>query len=215
VVAASPAGAGTAVTNSLTVTSGADRLAVCGWKLDPNGPASQTLSASLLDAAGQPLGVPVQFTANLSVAAQVAYDPAKCPGLAGVGTVQDAIDALCNAGGSAEREPGIRLKAVLLGATGGELLNDSILLVEELSKGILADFDGLIEREAVDGKPVAFVTIEVPYPLTPSDREFWGDPGLVAYQPLVLAARSSPARRTSSSGSQMGTAFPGSIACSG
>jgi len=189
-VAESPAAAGTAVANSLTVTSGPNRLAICGWKLDPNGPPSQTLAATLLDAAGQPFGVPVQFTANLSLAAQVAYDPAKCPGLAGVSTVQDAIDALCSTG-DGEREPGIRLKTVLLRATGSELLNDSVVLVEELSKGIQADFDGLIEREAVDGKPVSFVTIELPYPLTPTDREFWGDPGPVAFQSLVLAAQLS------------------------
>ncbi len=186
VVATSPGGAATAATNSLTVTSGPDRLAICGWKLDPDGPPSQTLTATLLDAAGQPFGVPVQFTANLSLAAQVAYDPSKCAGLAGVSTVQDAIDALCDTRGD---ERGIHLKTVTLPATGNDLLNDSVVLVEELAKGIQADFDALIEREAVEGKPVSFVTIELPYPLSPVDREFWGDPGLVAYQPLMLAAQ--------------------------
>jgi hypothetical protein len=187
-VAESPAAAATAIAGSVTVRSGPDRLAICGWKLDPDGPASQTLTATLLDDSGQPYGVPVQFTANLSLAAQVAYDSARCPGLVGAATVQDAIDALCGAG-TGGSEPGIHLKGVLLRATGAELLNDTVILVDELSKGIQADFDGLLEREAVDGKPVAFVTIEMPYPLTPADRDFWGDPGPVAFQPLVLAAQ--------------------------
>jgi hypothetical protein len=186
VVGASPTGAATAVTNSLTVNSGTDRLAICGWKLDPSGPPSQTLAATLLDAAGQPFGVPVQFTANLSLAAQVAYDPSKCAGLTGISTVQDAIDALCDTRGD---DRGIHLKTVTLPATGNDLMNDSFVLVEELAKGIQADFDALIDQQAVDGKPVSFVTIELPYPLSPGDRDFWGDPGLVAYQPLVLAAQ--------------------------
>jgi len=190
VVASSPAAAAAPATNSLTVSSAPDRLAICGWKLDPNGPPSQTLTATLLDDSGQPYGVPVQFSADLRLAAQVAYDSARCPGLAGASTVQEAIDALCSAGAEGH-EPGIHVKSVLLRATGGELSNDSIVHVDELSKGIQADFDGLIDREAVDGKPVSFVTIELPYPLTPNDREFWGDPGPVAFQSLVLAAQLS------------------------
>jgi hypothetical protein len=188
VVATTPAAAAAAVATSLTVTSGPDRLAICGWKLNASGPPSRTLTATLLDGEDQPFGVPVEFTANLSLAAQVAYDPSKCAGLSGISTVQDAIDALCDTRGD---DRGIHLKTVTLRATGNDLLNDSVVLVEELAKGIQADFDALIEREAVDGKPVSLVTIELPFPLVPADREFWGDPGLVAYQPLVLAAELS------------------------
>jgi hypothetical protein len=59
-------------------------IAGCAWILapDPNTPSQQT-EARLLDGGGNPLGMPVRFTANLSVASLVAYDPSAAPGSPG------------------------------------------------------------------------------------------------------------------------------------
>ncbi len=74
--------------------TGLDGLASVDWSLDP-GTTVQRLLAELLDQNGQPTSLPVRFTARLRIAAEVAYDPKACPDLAGVTTVQEAIDNLC------------------------------------------------------------------------------------------------------------------------
>ncbi len=74
----------------------AQGLASCAWQLDSTTPSQQVL-AELLDAAAQRRHLPVLFTANLSEASLVAYDPKDCKELADakVKTVQDAITTLC------------------------------------------------------------------------------------------------------------------------
>jgi hypothetical protein len=120
----------------------------------------------------------------------VAYDPANCSQLAGTATVQEAIDALCGGHGF---DGGVRVKNIWLPATGDQLLNDRPIPVEALAKGIQIDVDRALDGAAIAGKPTCFVTIEMPYPMTPHDQEFWGgpwhgQPPVVAYQPLVLSA---------------------------
>lgn len=80
----------------LDVTTDADGIATCNWELSGQ-QQSQQVSATLLDSAQSPLHIPITFTANLSRASHVAYDPEACPELKdlGVKDVQDAIDALC------------------------------------------------------------------------------------------------------------------------
>lgn len=80
----------------LDVTTDADGIATCNWELNGQ-QQSQQVSATLLDSAQSPLHIPITFTANLSRARHVAYDPDACPELKdlGVKDVQDAIDALC------------------------------------------------------------------------------------------------------------------------
>ena len=79
-------------------TTAPDGIAECGWTLGTAG--AQQVEAVLLDAGGTAIpGQILRFSANLSVASQVAYDPAKCSNLAGAKTVQDAIDILCQARG--------------------------------------------------------------------------------------------------------------------
>jgi hypothetical protein len=56
----------------------------------------QTLTATLLDAAGQPtVHIPITFTATLRRASGVSYQPGECDDLKGVTTVQAALDLLC------------------------------------------------------------------------------------------------------------------------
>ena len=79
-------------------TTAPNGIAECGWTLGAAG--AQQVEAVLLDAGGTAVpGQILRFSANLSVASQVAYDPAKCSNLAGAKTVQDAIDILCQAKG--------------------------------------------------------------------------------------------------------------------
>ncbi len=80
--------------SSVIATTGADGVATCKWQLDSK-TQNQQVEAVLLDATGNPVHLPVRFNANLSVASQVAYDPAKCANLSGARTIQDAIDILC------------------------------------------------------------------------------------------------------------------------
>ena len=79
-------------------TTAPDGIAECGWTLGTAG--AQQVEAVLLDAGGTAIpGQILRFSANLSVASQVAYDSAKCSNLAGAKTVQDAIDILCQTQG--------------------------------------------------------------------------------------------------------------------
>lgn len=78
-----------------SVLTDLDGIAKCGWQLDANtSKLSQQVKAELLDAAGKPVHLPVIFTANLSVASQVAYDPKVCANLQTAKTVQAAIESL-------------------------------------------------------------------------------------------------------------------------
>lgn len=78
-----------------TLLTAADGTAACAWRLSGN-PATpvQQVETTLLDAGGSAVHLPVVFTANLSIADRVAYDPGNCRSLAAVRTVQDAINAL-------------------------------------------------------------------------------------------------------------------------
>jgi hypothetical protein len=73
-------------------------IAAIDWTLDPT-VLNQRVSAQLLEGGQAAVGKynSVHFSARLSLASQVGYDPAKCPELAAqkVANVQDALDALC------------------------------------------------------------------------------------------------------------------------
>ncbi|MGW8249465.1 MAG: DUF6519 domain-containing protein, partial [Anaerolineales bacterium] len=78
----------------LNVATGPDGVAEVTWTLDGS-TLSQQVEATLLDADGDPLHLPLRYNANLSVAEQVAYDPTDCDNLSTAATVQEAIDQLC------------------------------------------------------------------------------------------------------------------------
>jgi hypothetical protein len=99
----------------LMVTTGADGVVSVTWVLDGS-TRSQQVEATLLDAGGDPLHLPLRYNANLSVAEQVAYDSEGCDNLAEAATVQEAIDLLCQnaalvyvGGDGQEAPPGERL----------------------------------------------------------------------------------------------------------
>lgn len=81
------------------VVTGGDGLAAVSWVVDATNQAQQ-VTARLLDSAGQVTHLPIVFTASLSRASQVSFDPANTPALAGEKTVQGAIEKLAGIQGT-------------------------------------------------------------------------------------------------------------------
>ncbi len=82
---------------SLIVLTDAEGMASCRWTLDNDATKlSQRVRATLLDVEEDTLHLPVHFSANLSMASQVAYDPGDCEILKedDETTVQTAIETL-------------------------------------------------------------------------------------------------------------------------
>ena len=98
--------------NVITVSTDANGVAEASWALHPTD-TTHRVRATLRDAADQAVGMPIEFSANLSLATQVAYDPRTVCGTAspGVVTVQAAIDrltrltSLAYAGGDGQEAP--------------------------------------------------------------------------------------------------------------
>lgn len=176
-----------ATSNTIIVATGANGVASCAWRPEANviNP-SQQLTATLLDAAGNPTShPPIRFTANLSLASEVSYTPTNpnlCPDLVGTTTVQEAIDRLCQSSG---RDPGIRVTGVFAGAQ--PLRNDTDVLVIPLTQGIRVVCDQSLFQGSVQDKPVCLVTLDLPFPFNSADRQLWGQ-DVIGFQPLTLAA---------------------------
>lgn len=169
----------------VTAATGPDGVAQCFWRLD--GRHSQQVEAVLLDDAGDRVQPPIRFTANPNVASQVFYDSSNCRALAEakVETVQQAIDQLCQTGGT---EPGIHITGVFANASGDEkpLGNDTRVPASWLAGGLRIECDAAIERNRALGNPAVLVTLYLPFPWNAADKQLWGNE-VVAYQPLVLA----------------------------
>jgi hypothetical protein len=193
-VAADQSGLATSTTNTIDIPSLANGIASCAWRLENNPTRpSQQLEATLLDRNGSPVPAPIRFTANLSLASQVSYDPRKCANLAaaGVKTVQEAIDQLCQA---TDREPGMKIVDVRL-RNNVPLRNDTDVPAAAFSTGLEVLCDQNVSPEALRNKPVCFVTVELPFPSSIADRQVWGDQ-LIGFQPIILAARVESAARS-------------------
>jgi hypothetical protein len=81
------------------VTTGNDGTASVGFSLDSTS-LDQSVQATLLSPGGAARHLTHTFTARLSRAAEVSFDPANCPPLAGDRTVQAAIERLCQLDGN-------------------------------------------------------------------------------------------------------------------
>ncbi|MCC6444407.1 MAG: hypothetical protein IT210_13260 [Armatimonadetes bacterium] len=168
----------------ITVATDIAGVARCFWRLDAAND-SQQVEAVLKDAAGQPAHLPVRFNANLSVARQVAYDPSACENLAQARTVQEAIDLLCQA---EHRDPGIHIEGIEFLATGNPLRNDTEVVLDELIKGIRVICDRTPDIQAIRDKPVCRVALEIPFPMTPQEMDFWNTSEVIGYNLLILDA---------------------------
>jgi hypothetical protein len=191
-------------TSPVEVETGPDGVAACCWRLDA-ATLSQRVEATLRDIDGKPLVdgadtpllTPIRFNANLSMASQVAYNPESCPDLSGVTTVQEAIDKLCQMG---DREPGIHIVDVALIADvappviDAPLRNDTEIPVAAIANGILVMLDTAIDPNTVRDqntgrvKPICFVTLDIPYPMSGADRDLWRFDAVIGFQPIILEA---------------------------
>jgi len=177
---------------SITVVTGPDGIASCSWSVDATTPI-QRVQATLLDPApaspeakatpalsvGRTLGVPVFFTAGLSLASEVAYDPTSQKGLQGANTVQAAIDRL----GEIEfGEAGIQITDVRATDPNSnadiQLANNTPFPVTTLNNPIRVKCSDAVDPNTVS-RPTCFVTVELP-----SSQ----GGAVTGYAPLVLAA---------------------------
>lgn len=108
--------------------TGPDGVAECRWVLGDSG--YQRVMATMRDEDGQPMGVPIFFDADLSVASRVAFDNFRCIRMKDTDTVQEAINELCNnnalhyvGGDGQEGIPGQQLaRPLLVGVSNGRWL---------------------------------------------------------------------------------------------
>lgn len=96
-VSPDPNAGGAGVPHQVDVETDAEGVASCGWQLGPKGRPSQQVTARLLDADDEPTGPPLVFTASLSRADRVAFDPGTCAAMDGATTVQSALLRLAGA----------------------------------------------------------------------------------------------------------------------
>jgi hypothetical protein len=73
----------------------------------------------------------------------------------------------------------------------GRQPNRLAVVFDQLEKGgiqIVCDED--VAQETISDKPTCFVTLELPFPVTDADRDFWKPEGLplMGFQPLILFA---------------------------
>src|SRR5215210_2616208 len=180
---------GSASGASITVLTDAEGVADCRWTLDEDAEQqSQRVQATLLDIEDGTRHLPIYFSANLSVASQVAYDPTDCEFLAEASTVQEALDRLCQRGGDIP-ESGFHVEEVRRISDDAPVRNGGEMRVEEWMSGLRIFCDREVEPETID-PATCFVTLEVPWPLTDDERGFFGVEEIVGFQPLIL--RSTP-----------------------
>src|SRR5207247_5697797 len=134
---------------------------------------------------------PIRFSASLSVAREVGYTPGEsCPDLVGITTVQEAIDELCKTGNNVE---GVHVTDVLFVNPEESLRNDADVPAPQLADGLQIARDGPVAK-VIENKPVCFVAVDLPFPLSTADRDLWGVkaidgfPAIVGFQSIVLAA---------------------------
>lgn len=87
------------------------------------------------------------------------------------------------------RAPGLHVKYVRLAALDGELGNDtSVSLAAFLKGGIVVGLDGEPAPLPLNGQSVLTVTLDLPHPLSPAEREAWqlGPGQVLGTQPLDL-----------------------------
>jgi hypothetical protein len=84
-----------------------------------------------------------------------------------------------------QAEPGVHVVHIRSG-THDPLRNDTDLLVQELARsGIELDCDQEVEPNTLVNKPTLLLTLDLPFPLSPTDKQFWGE-NLVGTIPLTL-----------------------------
>jgi hypothetical protein len=170
------------VAGPVTMRTDANGLSEVTWALDRSQPdAEHALVAELVDSPGTPV-IPVRFRASFETARRTSYVPG-CDLLSRTNNVQDALTTLClNIGGAAVPDT-LQLRGIRLLSGNVELIQEDFIL-----NAIEIDPDRLVEgivftcdRGPLAGKPEPFdpivdVEIELPYPVTTADFDYWMRP---------------------------------------
>jgi len=113
-------------------------------------------------------------------------------------------------GGGATEEPGVTVRRIIATEDGGPLVNDTLVPVNRLQKGItitcdrnLAPHSGgsfpdtprsIFPPDRAAAKPTCFVTLDLPYPMA-GDTNVWDFSQIVGFQPLILSGHVEIAER--------------------
>jgi hypothetical protein len=180
--ASTPSGQINGVAGPVTGRTDANGLSEVTWALDRTQPeAEHMLLAELVDSPGAPV-TPVRFAASFETAHRTSYVPG-CDLLSRTNNVQDALTAVClNIGGAAVPDT-LQLRSILLPNGNVELIRDDVILnaIEidpgQLVEGIVFTCDrGPLAGEHAPFDPIVDVEIELPYPVTAPDFEYWKGP---------------------------------------
>lgn len=165
---------------SVDISTGPDGIARCVWRLAASpGQPSQTADARLVSESEAVVGNPVHFSARLSLADQVWFRSGDRPAMAGVDTVQEALDRLI----------GDRPLPTRVSLHGGrELRRADRVSVTELVSGVAVALDGTPQTPESD--PPLRMTVELPFPLSSADKALWGDQ-VIGVASIVLAGEVS------------------------
>lgn len=85
-----------------------------------------------------------------------------------------------------KEEAGIHINAVQ-SADNSPVSHDSDLTVERLIQGLHVECDHDIDAVTVEGKPTCTLSLNLPYPMAPSERQLWGN-AVVGHQAVIVAA---------------------------
>jgi hypothetical protein len=96
-------------------------------------------------------------------------------------------------------DQGIHVNSLTLLATGGPLKNDMDLPPNQLEKGLRIECDAAVDPSALLQKhpgenPVCSVSVDIPYPFTPPDRNFFDTPP-ACFQTIILGAHAEANNR--------------------
>lgn len=86
----------------------------------------------------------------------------------------------------------IHVTGVLATNSGAALPNDGEIAAADLANGLTVRLDRPPDPAAVTGKPVLTVTLDMPYPLSGTDRALWGN-AVAGTTPLTLASQAGVA----------------------
>jgi Family of unknown function (DUF6519) len=111
---------------------------------------------------------------------------ARLLGETGVGLEGQVVYFNANLTSGESEEAGLQVEKMTIADL--ELQNDRVYRPEALATGIQITCSGDLAQVSVQGKPVCFVTLELPYPLTDPDMSFWHFDNLIGYHTLTLAA---------------------------
>jgi hypothetical protein len=84
--------------------------------------------------------------------------------------------------------PGLHVTSAVLTRTGAALTLGGLVAASDLAQGVSVVLSGAPAPETVDGRRVLAVTLDLPFPFSPADRELWGN-AVAGTTPLTLDAQ--------------------------